>query len=75
MANDTPFPLMIDALKAWEDFTIVRRGKSLRGSTKSPGWERRLFSRNVTVTRHVAVLRVNVPMCFWYSLLNISQRE
>jgi len=58
MVNDTPFPLLIDALKAWEDFTIVRRDKSLRVSKKSPGWERRLFSRNVTVTGHVTVLRV-----------------
>jgi hypothetical protein len=48
MANDTPFTLLIDALKSWEDFTIFRRDKSLRGSVKSPGRERHLFSRNPT---------------------------
>jgi len=58
MANDTPFPLLIDALKSWKDITIFRRDKSLGGSMKSPGRERHLFSRNVTVTRHVTILRV-----------------
>ena len=58
MANDTPFPLLIDALKTWEDFIIIRRDKSLRGSMKSPGSERRQFRWDVTVTRHVTVLRV-----------------